>query len=111
MSAKAADNSVAQRDQLRSSYATQLRDLAAWCDAHDLKPQAELTRNWLPRRNPTMSYIFTLPEISAAPEKLVACAGRSAVVGALYGTSADRSEGLIRVGRSGGKGKSARFGV
>src|SRR4051812_47820424 len=71
MSATAADNSVAQRDQLRSSYAVQLRDLAAWCDSHDLKPQAELTRNWLPRRNPTMSYIFTLPETSATPEKLV----------------------------------------
>ena len=71
ISATAADDSVAQRDQLRASYATQLRDLAAWCDSHDLKRQAELTRNWLPRRNPTMSYIFILPETLAAPEKLV----------------------------------------
>jgi hypothetical protein len=71
---RAADDVATQLHQLRTGYATQLRDLSVWCDAHDLKRQAEFTRNWLPRREPTMDYIFVLPDSAAAPEKLVATA-------------------------------------
>ena len=71
---RAADDVATQLHQLRTGYATQLRDLSVWCDAHDLKRQAEFTRNWLPRREPTMDYVFMLPDSATAPEKLVATA-------------------------------------
>lgn len=54
-----------------SSYASQLEALAKWCDAHHLPRQAELTRKWLPQREPDKIYVFALPDSDAAPAKLV----------------------------------------
>ncbi len=57
--------------QLETKYAAQLAELAAWCDEHQLASQAELTRNWLPKRDPLKDYVFVIPESSEAPSRLV----------------------------------------
>ena len=58
------------RAQLDSEFSSQLAQLATWCDSNGLSQQAELTRKWLPKRDPTMIYVFALPDTSAPPSKL-----------------------------------------
>ncbi len=67
----AAESATAKRSQLYADYSAQLKELAAWCDSNSLAHQAEFTRAWLPKRDPMMDYVFTLPESSAAPSTLV----------------------------------------
>jgi hypothetical protein len=69
--AETANDLAANRSQLYSDYSGQLGELAAWCDSNTLPQQAEFTRKWLPKRDPAMIYVFTLPENSAPPPKLV----------------------------------------
>ncbi len=67
----AADDLALARQQLDGVYAAQLGELAAWCDANSLAIQADFTRKWLPKRDPTMIYVFVLPDSGAPPAKLV----------------------------------------
>jgi hypothetical protein len=64
-----ADVSTA-RTQLYSTYSTELGKLAAWCDSAGLARQADLTRKWLPRREPMMIYVFALADTSDPPSGL-----------------------------------------
>ncbi len=64
-------NSEEAREQLYAAYANQLSELAAECDSSGLTSQAQFTRKWLPKRDPTMIYVFALPDSSAPPAKLV----------------------------------------
>ncbi|HZZ27511.1 MAG TPA: hypothetical protein VFE46_05835 [Pirellulales bacterium] len=65
------DKLSAAREQIYTAYSAQLRVLANQCDAQGLPKQAEFTRQWLPERDSTMLYVFTLPASSAAPASLV----------------------------------------
>jgi hypothetical protein len=65
------DEPAAARSKLYAAYSQQLNELANECDSRALKTQAALTRNWLPKRDLAMTYVFVLPETSAAPPKLV----------------------------------------
>jgi hypothetical protein len=66
-----ADDLAAARQQVYAIYSSQLQALAEKCVTGKLPMQADFTRNWLPKRDPTMLYIFTLPANSAAPKSLV----------------------------------------
>ena len=66
-----ADDLAAARQLLYTAYSAQLQTLAEKCVADELPMQADFTRNWLPKRDPTMLYIFTLPANSAAPKTFV----------------------------------------
>jgi hypothetical protein len=57
--------------QLEAASAAQLAELANWCDERQLPSQAELTRNWLPKRDPLKDYVFVIPESGEAPVGLI----------------------------------------
>ncbi len=54
--------------ELRSKYATQLEDLAVWCDAQKLPEQAKATRRWVGKRDPNKLYVADLPQAVGRPE-------------------------------------------
>jgi len=56
------DDVAAARKQLYSAYSTELDRLAAWANSKGLSRQTELTRKWLPRREPMMIYVFTVAD-------------------------------------------------
>src|SRR5262249_32228155 len=62
-----ADDIAAARKQLYAAYSADLAKLAAWCDSKNLVRQAELSRKWLPPRDPSMICVFALPDSSDAP--------------------------------------------
>ncbi len=51
---------------VRSAFAAQLRDLAAWCDENGLDDEARQTRQWLSPRNPNRFYPIILQEEGGA---------------------------------------------
>ena len=55
------------RAKLEAKYAGDLAELAAWCDQHQLKAQAERTSHWAIQRDPLKLYIFVLPEALEPP--------------------------------------------
>jgi hypothetical protein len=67
---KTADSIAAAREQLYKSYAGQLQNLADDCASQGLAQQADLTKKWLPHREPATFYVFILPADSAAPASL-----------------------------------------
>lgn len=67
---QAANSISAAREQLYKSYASQLQNLADECVSHGLAQQADLTKRWLPEREPATIYVFILPTDSAAPASL-----------------------------------------
>lgn len=69
--ADSATDPQSARAKLDSQFSSQLAQLATWCDSSGLSQQAELTRKWLPKRDPTMIYVFALPDTCAPPAKLV----------------------------------------
>lgn len=58
---------AAEPARAESQFAAKLAELANWCDEHQLATQAELTRNWLPQRDPLKDYIYVIPDSSAPP--------------------------------------------
>src|ERR1700733_5765848 len=68
---KTAEDLSTARQQAYATYSAQLQALAEKCATHGLPTQADFTRNWLPKRDPAILYIFALPENSAAPKSLV----------------------------------------
>jgi hypothetical protein len=63
-----ADEWTRSATELRSKYAAQLQDLAAWCDAKGLAEQAKATRQWMGRRDPNKLYVADLPRTIGRPE-------------------------------------------
>jgi hypothetical protein len=57
-----ADDLVRTASEVRSKYASQLDELAKWCDEHGLKEQAQKTRDWIRPRDPNRLYIADLPK-------------------------------------------------
>jgi hypothetical protein len=58
------------RAKLEAKYADELAELAAWCDQHQLKAEAERARQWCIKRDPRKLYIFVLADALAPPAKL-----------------------------------------
>jgi hypothetical protein len=58
------------RAKLEAKYADNLAELAAWCDQHQLKAEAERTSRWPIKRDPRKLYIFVLPEALEPPADL-----------------------------------------
>jgi len=58
------------RAKLEANYADNLTELAAWCDQHQLKAEAEQTSRWAIKRDPRKLYIFDLPEALEPPAGL-----------------------------------------
>jgi hypothetical protein len=66
----ATDDVAVARKQLYSTYSIELGKLATWCESAGLARQAELTRKWLPRREPMMIYVFALADACDPPTGL-----------------------------------------
>ncbi len=56
-----------QAKDLRARYASQLEELARWCDGKGLGEQAAKTRRWLTPRNPSKLYVAELPQTIGPP--------------------------------------------
>jgi len=63
----AADELGRAAAELRSKYAAQLEELAAWCDAQKLPEQAKATRQWAGKRDPNKLYVADLPQTVGRP--------------------------------------------
>jgi hypothetical protein len=57
----AGDEITRAAGELRSKYAAQLEELAAWCDREGLSEQAKVTRQWTGKRDPMKLYVADLP--------------------------------------------------
>ena len=64
----AADELGRAAAELRSKYASQVEELAAWCDARELPEQAKATRRWVGKRDPDKLYVADLPQTVGRPE-------------------------------------------
>ncbi len=58
----------AQREQLESQFANEVRELASWCQSNGLKEQAEETSLWVQPRDPLLWYVPRLPTELAQEE-------------------------------------------
>ncbi len=62
-----ADEITRVAGELRSKYAKQLEDLAAWCEKHGLAEQAKITNQWNGKRDPNKLYVADLPQTIGRP--------------------------------------------
>src|SRR6202035_1537722 len=67
--ANAADH-AAERTKLDAKIATDLAEVATWCDQQKLPAEAKQAREWSIRREPGKVYIFVLPDALEPPAKL-----------------------------------------
>ncbi len=64
---RAADEIGPAVQQARASFAASLEELAKWCDANGLPPEAAKTRAWCGPRDPYKFYLAQLPKLIGPP--------------------------------------------
>ncbi len=60
----------AARAAFDAKFASQLADLAAWCEQHDQSAVATWTKDWVIKRDPNKLYIYVLPDALNAPPQI-----------------------------------------